>query len=223
MLVWVFTRHTIDLKEKTWLAWRLNCPLTGRKAYLSYWSAIAQINDFSAAYSWRPSKTNTATEQCKECKYFSDWDLSQLTDVRKERKCVTFNLPVLHLPSMNSSVNWKSLHIRLEAASQQDEESATKNTASNQNQTLYEFVQKKNGGGKFNLNVIICIWTPLFTPILLQKGFPCDSSRSFSPQTCSFFSFLFFLFLGDFLKKLWKLFKGKRLLVKTWWQSTGQN
>lgn len=85
---------------------------------------------------------------------------------------------------------------------------------------LFMNLSKKKWGGKFNLNVIICIWTPLFTPILLQKGFPCDSSRSFSPQTCSFFSFLFFLFLGDFLKKLWKLFKGKCLLVKTWWQST---
>lgn len=71
---------------------------------------------------------------------------------------------------MNSSVNWKSLHIRLEAASQQDEASATKNTASNQNQTLYELVQKENGGES-------SIWMLLFAsghlflpPILLQKG-----------------------------------------------------
>lgn len=202
MLVWVSTRHTIELKEKTWLAWRLNCPLTGRKAYLSYWSAIAQINDFSAAYSWRPSRTNTATEQCKECKYFSDWDLSQLTDVRKERKCVTFNLLVLHLPSMNSSVNWKSLHIRLEAASAGRGIRYQEYCFKSKSNSLW-ICPKKKCGGKFNLNVIICIWTPLFTPILLQKGFPCDSSRSFSPQTCSFFSFLFIF--GGFLEKSMKI------------------
>lgn len=196
MLVWVFTRHTIDLKEKTWLAWRLNCPLTGRKAYLSYWSAIAQINDFSAAYSWRPSKTNTATEQCKECKYFSDWDLSQLTDVRKERKCVTFNLPVLHLPSMNSSVNWKSLHIRLEAASQQDEESATKNTASNQNQTLYEFVQKKNGGESSIWMLLFASGHPFLPPFYCKKASPVTVQGVSAPRLALSFLFFSFYFWG---------------------------
>lgn len=204
MLVWVFTRHTIDLKEKTWLAWRLNCPLTGRKAYLSYWSAIAQINDFSAAYSWRPSKTNTATEQCKECKYFSDWDLSQLTDVRKERKCVTFNLPVLHLPSMNSSVNWKSLHIRLEAASQQDEESATKNTASNQNQTLYEFVQKKMGGKVQFECYYLHLDTP-FYPHFTAKRLPLWQFKEFQPPDLLFLFFSFLFIFGGFLEKIIKI------------------
>lgn len=191
-------------QRKDLVSLKTKLPIDRKEGLLSYWSAIAQMNDFSAAYSWRPSRTNTATERCKECKYFTDWrvrswDLSQLTDVWKERKCVTFNLLVLHLPSMNSSVNWKSLHIRLEAASQQDEASATKNTASNQNLTLYEFVKKKLGG-KFNLNVIICIWTPVFTPHFTAKRLPLWQFKEFQPPDLLFLFFSFY-FWGVSWKK----------------------
>lgn len=105
---------------------------------------------------------------------------------------------------MNSSVNWKSLHIRLEAASQQDEESATKNTASNQNQTLYEFVQKKNGGESSFECYYLHLDTP-FYPHFTAKRLPLWQFKEFQPPDLLFLFFSFLFIFGGFLEKIMKI------------------
>lgn len=78
--------------------------------------------------------------------------------------------------------------------------------------------KKKNGGESSIWMLLFASGHPFLPPFYCKKASPVTVQGVSAPRLA--LSFLFFLFLGDFLKKLWKLFKGKRLLVKTWWQST---